>query len=109
MTVSSLTNGNTYTCTAVATNAIGDGAASAASSDFVAVGLADGADDHVGRPRPQRRDRRLHPERRRRRHRHRLHRDLRLERRWHDPVDHRSNVADHGQLVSTNGNTYTCT
>ena len=37
VTVSSLTNGNTYTCTVLATNAVGSGPASAASSSFVAA------------------------------------------------------------------------
>jgi len=41
VTVSSLSNGNTYTCTVVATNAVGDGPASAASSSFVAAGPPD--------------------------------------------------------------------
>jgi len=41
ITVGSLTNGKTYTCTAVATNTVGDSAASTASSSFVAAGLAD--------------------------------------------------------------------
>jgi titin len=39
--VDSLTNGNTYTCTVVATNGIGDSAASAATSAFVASGVPD--------------------------------------------------------------------
>jgi titin len=37
VTVGSLTNSKTYTCTVVATNAIGDSAASSASSSFVAA------------------------------------------------------------------------
>ncbi len=41
VTVGTLTNGKTYTCTAVATNAIGDSPASSASSSFVVVGKAD--------------------------------------------------------------------
>jgi titin len=39
VTVSSLTNGNTYTCTVDSTNEIGAGSASAASSSFVAAVL----------------------------------------------------------------------
>jgi titin len=39
--VDSLTNGNTYTCTVVATNGIGDSAASAATPAFVASGVPD--------------------------------------------------------------------
>jgi len=35
--VSSLSNGNNYTCTVLATNAVGDGSASAASSSFLAA------------------------------------------------------------------------
>jgi titin len=41
VTVNNLTNGKTYTCTVVATNGIGDSAASAATSSFVAIGVAD--------------------------------------------------------------------
>jgi titin len=41
VSVSNLTNGKTYTCTVVATNTIGDSAASGATSSFVAVGVAD--------------------------------------------------------------------
>ena len=41
ITVTSLTNGKTYTCTAVATNGIGDGAASTATAPFLVVGVAD--------------------------------------------------------------------
>ncbi|HUI47422.1 MAG TPA: fibronectin type III domain-containing protein, partial [Acidimicrobiia bacterium] len=37
ITVTSLSNGRTYTCTVVATNTVGDSAASAASSSFVAA------------------------------------------------------------------------
>ena len=41
ITVSSLTNGNTYACTVVATNAVGDSAASDPSDDFVAITTPD--------------------------------------------------------------------
>ena len=41
ITVSALTNGSTYACTVVATNSVGDSAASAPSDDFVAVTIPD--------------------------------------------------------------------
>jgi hypothetical protein len=41
ITVTSLSNGNSYTCAAVATNSVGDSAPSADSGPFVAIGLAE--------------------------------------------------------------------
>ena len=81
VTVASLTNANTYTCTAVATNGFGDSAASTASASFVAATVPDAPDLTtvdlgsnaviIGVSR----------ERQRRRRHHRLHGDVHVERR----------------------------
>ena len=79
VTVTSLTNGNTYTCTAIATNAFGNSAASSVSSSFVAAATPDAptltsldlGPDSVAVV--------VHRERYGWRRDHRLHRDLHLE------------------------------
>ena len=76
ITVGSLTNSKTYTCAVVATNAIGDSAASTASAPFVAATVPSRALDHGRHPRPERGDRRDHRERRQRQRDHRLHRNV---------------------------------
>jgi len=79
VTVATLTNGNTYTCTALATNALGNSASSAASASFVVATMPDAPTFGSITPGSNAVDVAVTAKRRRRRHRERLHRDVHLE------------------------------